>query len=116
MDNSFAGKKFVYYGYDSFLPLSKILENKELDNYYYFVSEKGSRFSFIYDSAGIDQNMSPILTINSNKPLSNCQRTSIALDERKTRFIAYCELQSDEINDFDEYPPQKEYQMINIGL
>ena len=106
MDNSFAGKKFVYYGYDSFLPLSKILENKEFDNYYYFVSEKGSRFSFIYDSAGIDQNMSPILTINSNKPLSNCQRTSIALDERKTRFIAYCELQSDEINDFDEYPPQ----------
>ena len=60
--------------------------------------------------------MSPILTINSNKPLSNCQRTSIALDERKTRFIAYCELQSDEINDFDEYPPQTEYQMINIGL
>ena len=116
LDNSFAGKKFVYYGYDSFLPLSKILENKEFDNYYYFVSEKGSRFSFIYDSAGIDQNMSPILTINSNKPLSNCQRTSIALDERKTRFIAYCELQSDEIYDFDEYPPQTEYQMINIGL
>ena len=114
LDDSFKGKKFEFFGYDSFQHLSKML--KETTNYYYFVSSKGSRFSFIYEPAGIDKRMSPILTSNSNKPLSNCKTTSIALDTQKTRFISYCELQEDEINYFDDYPPKTEYQMISVGL
>ena len=114
LDNSFRNKKFIYYGYDSFQPLSKIFDDKEINNSYYFVSDKGSRFSFIYEPAGIDQSMSPIFTSLGYR-LNNCQKTPITLDTEKTKFIAYCELQGNEINVFDEYPP-KYYQMINYAL
>ena len=111
LDNSFSGKKFTYFGLDSFKPLTS---NQDYNNYYYFVSEKGSKFSFIYEAAGVDKDMPPILYSIDKIPLTNCKK-SIHNDESESKFLAYCEITEDELNLFDLYPSQKEENQMFYG-
>ena len=113
--NSFNEKSFTYYGRDHFEPLSKILNNTDLENYYYFVSKTISRISFIFNPAGVDKSLPPIYANNKNgNALSNCRVSSIYLDEEQTKYIAYCDISDKELNYFDDYSKKENKMLYNV--
>lgn len=113
--NSFTEKSFTYYGRDHFEPLSKILNIKDKENNYYFVSKKGSRISFIFNPAGVDKSLPPIYANNKNSnALSNCKVSSVYLNEEQTQYIAYCDISDKELNYFDDYSKNENKMLYNV--
>ena len=115
LDDSFLGKNFTFFGGDTYKTITSELNIPDFNNNYYFVSEEGSRFSFIYKPAGIDKDMVRIFSYNSkvDQPLTNCKKSTIYIDRTTSTVIAYCEITNDELDLFDEYSPQIEGEMIN---
>ena len=113
--NLFTEKSFTYYGRDHFEPLSKILNIKDKENNYYFVSKKGSRISFIFNPAGVDKSLPPIYANNKNSnALSNCKVSSVYLNEEQTQYIAYCDISDKELNYFDDYSKNENKMLYNV--
>ena len=113
LDNSFEGLQFYYYGEDEIIPLSIVVSGI---NIYYFISEKGSRISFIYKPLGIDHNMPPIIANdNHGTPLSNCNKTTIDINKGQDYYgsIAYCDINEEELNYFDDYSTKSDRKMLN---
>ena len=100
LDDEFEKKQFVYFGYDTISPLSKLISGT---NNIYFVSEEGSRITFLFEAAGIDHNMTNILpNKNHLKPLSDCSQSGFNKNNGQN-IISYCDIDEEELNYFDDY-------------
>ena len=84
LDDSFKGKTFKFWGFDTIEPFYE----------YYLISEEANRIVFKYETND-DSIMPPLYSIrNTKKPLSNCQRMG--------RFnLIYCDITEDELKSFD---------------
>lgn len=105
LDDEFKKLKFTYYGKDTINPLSKEIEGT---NNYYFVSEEGSRITFIFEAAGIDHRMTNIIpNKNHIKPLSDCGMSPFNTNNGQ-KIISYCDIDKEELNYFDDYSKETE--------
>jgi C1A family cysteine protease len=108
LDNAFKELKFNYYGNDQVFPLSVMIQGKEPFNKYYFVSEKGSRISFLFKTESIDQVMAPLAANDNhlNNPLSNCNNSALSFEKDNQRYIlSYCDIEKNELDYFYDYSP-----------
>lgn len=107
LDESFKNINFTYYGFDSLETFSSIIKGINL---YHFVSEKGSRITFLYKPVGIDKNMTSILAnVNHAIPLSNCKQSTFNVEEN---VLSYCDMNEAELNYFDDYSTKSGNKML----
>jgi len=109
LDNSFEDKFFKYYGTQNFLPVFYIDNyNYNLNStkkYYYYVSDKKSSI-FLLKNPNIEKLDPLISTINANgNKLKKCKEHIIETGES----IIKCELNSDEIQYFNDFPTEIKY-------
>ena len=107
-------KSFEYYGnYTIYNVLPK-----EFNEETFLVSEEGSKIILYFDSYDISKNFLPPIyaNIKASTPLSNCKRKIFITDEGKkeqyNHNLIICELNSNEINYFDDYNPQNKYSVV----
>ena len=122
LDKNFEEKNFYYYGNDNIEPFSKLLKR---NNIFLFVSEKGSRISFLFKPSGIDKNISQIGILYNSKiihPLNNCNKSTISNPEY---IVSYCDINEKDLNYFEDFSKKRnnylllryacgQYKIINI--
>ena len=93
LDKSFEKKTYIY-------GASSITTSK---NYKIFVSEKGSKIIFQYNTDGVDVDLPPLfLNYNNDLIPLNCQIHKFSFyKEKDPNFLVYCELNEKELNYFE---------------
>ena len=92
--------RFYYYGIDDFNPLSGVSK--------FYVSEEGSRFSFLYLPKGKITNPLLMPNIKKQKQL-NCK-----LEQFNKFILGYCEIKNDDLNNFFDEDPSSIYNVISL--
>lgn len=106
LDNKLKELQFNYYGNDEIFPFSIIIQGKESYNKYYFVSEEGSRITFLFKIESINIEIAPIVANVKyiNNPLSNCIISNFGFRSGGERYkIAYCDIKKNELDYFYNY-------------
>ena len=86
------------------------------NNIYHFISEKGSKITFLFKPVGVDKNMEKIaIRVNekSGKILSNCKKTKFFNNEY---IVSFCDINENELNYFYDYSTKKEYKLLLQSL
>ena len=105
LDNTFKGKSFQFYGYDS---ISAIYTK----NQYYYISEEGSRILLSYSTQGLDDSELPPIYANINNliALSDCQK--FTLSEEINLDLIYCDIKQKEVSYFEDLSTQSDSPMV----
>ena len=99
---------FNFYGMDNLHHYSKI-HNNETKDIYLFVSEKGSRITFIFELIGANIKMSSIrANDNYDVDLKNCKLSGYNLRKNPRFKWAHCDIDENELKYFDYYSTHSE--------